>query len=100
MLGLGETDEEIEQAMSDLRASGVEALTLGQYMQPTKRHLLVKDWVTPEKFDYWKKRGDEIGFLYTASGPLVRSSYRAGEYYLKNIIQKRQEKQETVINNC
>jgi lipoic acid synthetase len=89
MLGLGETDEEIEQALSDLREAGVEALTLGQYMQPTKRHLLVKEWVTPQKFDYWKKRGDELGFLYTASGPLVRSSYRAGEFYLKNIVNTR-----------
>jgi lipoyl synthase len=85
--------------MMDLREVGVEALTLGQYMQPTKRHLLVKEWVTPEKFDYWKTKGDELGFLYTASGPLVRSSYRAGEYYLKNIIQKRQANQETVIND-
>lgn len=96
MLGLGETDDEIEQALVDLRAIGVEALTLGQYMQPTKRHLLVKEWVTPEKFDYWKKRGDELGFLYTASGPLVRSSYRAGEFYLRNIIKKRNESSKNV----
>ena len=96
MLGLGEDDSEIERAMSDLREAGVEALTLGQYMQPTKRHLFVKDWVTPEKFDYWKQRGDEMGFLYTASGPLVRSSYRAGEFYLKNIIlsQKKEKVQD------
>ena len=89
MLGLGESDEEIEQALLDLRNAGVEALTLGQYMQPTKRHLLVKEWVTPEKFDFWKEKGDELGFLYTASGPLVRSSYKAGEFYLKNIIENK-----------
>lgn len=100
MLGLGEEDSEIEQAMTDLREAGVQALTLGQYMQPTKRHLLVKDWVTPEKFDYWKQRGDEMGFLYTASGPLVRSSYRAGEFYLKNIImlQKKEKVQDAVAS--
>ncbi|KAF7639536.1 hypothetical protein Mgra_00000865 [Meloidogyne graminicola] len=75
MLGLGEEDEEIEQAMKDLRSVGVEALTLGQYIQPTKRHMAVKHFVTPQKFQQWKKKGDEMG--YTASGPLVRSSYRA-----------------------
>uniref|UniRef100_A0AC35F5Y8 Lipoyl synthase, mitochondrial n=1 Tax=Panagrolaimus sp. PS1159 TaxID=55785 RepID=A0AC35F5Y8_9BILA len=99
MLGLGESDEETEQALCDLRNAGVEALTLGQYMQPTKRHLLVKEWVTPEKFDYWKQRGDELGFLYTASGPLVRSSYKAGEFYLKNIIEKKKLKTSTAFKN-
>ncbi|CAD5215474.1 unnamed protein product [Bursaphelenchus okinawaensis] len=89
MLGLGEEEEEILQTMKDLRDVGVEALTLGQYMQPTKRHLLVKDWVTPRKFDELKAVGDEMGFLYVASGPLVRSSYRAGEFYLKNIVNRR-----------
>lgn len=89
MLGLGETDEEILEAMKDMRAKGVDALTLGQYMQPTKRHLLVKEWVTPEKFDEWKKVGDDLGFLYTASGPLVRSSYRAGEFFLASVVNSR-----------
>uniref|UniRef100_A0A7E4W7I5 Lipoyl synthase, mitochondrial n=1 Tax=Panagrellus redivivus TaxID=6233 RepID=A0A7E4W7I5_PANRE len=99
MLGLGESDEEVEQTLVDLRNAGVEALTLGQYMQPTKRHLLVKDWVTPAKFDYWKERGDELGFLYTASGPLVRSSYRAGEFYLKNIVEGRKGKKVPVAES-
>ncbi|KAI6215108.1 RNA helicase [Aphelenchoides besseyi] len=89
MLGLGEADAEIVEAMRDLRAVGVEALTLGQYMQPTKRHLMVKEWIAPDKFDELKKLGEEMGFLYVASGPLVRSSYRAGEFYLKNIVEKR-----------
>ncbi|KAI6177173.1 Lipoyl synthase, mitochondrial [Aphelenchoides bicaudatus] len=101
MLGLGEADQEIFEAMKDLRTAGVEALTLGQYMQPTKRHLRVHEWVTPEKFEELKKVGEDMGFLYVASGPLVRSSYRAGEFYLKNIIQKRQKEapvtHETVI---
>ncbi|VDN55234.1 unnamed protein product [Dracunculus medinensis] len=88
MLGLGETDSEVIETLKDLRSVGVQALTLGQYMQPTKRHLLVKEWITPEKFEYWKKLGDELGFLYTASGPLVRSSYKAGEYFLSNIVKR------------
>uniref|UniRef100_A0A183CJJ0 Lipoyl synthase, mitochondrial n=1 Tax=Globodera pallida TaxID=36090 RepID=A0A183CJJ0_GLOPA len=85
MLGLGEADQEVEEAMRDLRLVGVEALTLGQYMQPTKRHLAVTEWVSPAKFDRWRELGEQLGFVYTASGPLVRSSYRAGEFYLKNV---------------
>lgn len=91
MLGLGETDEEVEQTMRDLRHVGVDALTLGQYMQPTKRHLKVIEYVTPEKFKTWESRGNQLGFLYTASGPLVRSSYKAGEYFLTNILKQRQK---------
>ena len=90
MLGLGEHRSEIIAAMRDLRDAGVEALTLGQYMQPTKRHLLVKEWVAPEIFDELKTVGEQMGFLYVASGPLVRSSYRAGEFYLKSIVEGRQ----------
>jgi len=89
MVGLGETDEEVKQTMLDLREVGVDCLTLGQYMQPTKRHLKVKEYVTPDKFAYWQRVGDELGFLYTASGPLVRSSYKAGEFFLQNIVEKR-----------
>jgi lipoic acid synthetase len=63
MLGVGETDGEVEQAMLDLRSVGVEAITLGQYMQPTKRHLAVKEWVTPDKFNFWKEKGDKMGFV-------------------------------------
>merc|ERR1711956_159074 len=91
MLGLGEKDEEVEQTMQDLRAVGVDCLTLGQYMQPTKRHLKVVEYVTPEKYAHWEKRGMELGFLYTASGPLVRSSYKAGEFFIKNIIDSKRE---------
>ena len=91
MLGLGETDEEVETTMKDLRSVGVDCLTLGQYMQPTKRHLKVVEYVTPEKFAHWEKVGKELGFLYTASGPLVRSSYKAGEFFIKNIVEHRQK---------
>jgi len=89
MLGLGETDEEVLQTMRDLREIDVDVVTFGQYMQPTKRHLKVKEYVTPEKFAFWESKADEMGFLYCASGPLVRSSYKAGEFYLKNILKKK-----------
>uniref|UniRef100_A0A5S6QGS6 Lipoyl synthase, mitochondrial n=1 Tax=Trichuris muris TaxID=70415 RepID=A0A5S6QGS6_TRIMR len=89
MLGLGESEEEVLATMQDLRDHGVDCLTLGQYMQPTRRHLLVKEFVTQEMFDRLKCAGDRLGFLYTASGPLVRSSYRAGEFFLKNIVSRR-----------
>jgi lipoic acid synthetase len=72
MLGLGETDEELKEAMADLRAIDVDILTLGQYLQPTPLHLTVKEYVTPEKFDFWKTYGESIGFRYVASGPLVK----------------------------
>lgn len=96
MLGLGERDEEVEQTMKDLREVGVECLTLGQYMQPTKRHIKVIEYVTPEKFAHWEKRGNEMGFLYTASGPLVRSSYKAGEFFIKNIVDSKKRQSESV----
>lgn len=95
MLGLGETDDEIEQTMRDLRASAVDCLTLGQYMQPTKRHLNVIEYVEPNKFKYWETRGNQLGFLYTASGPLVRSSYKAGEFFITSILKNRQMRQES-----
>ncbi|KAL6257194.1 hypothetical protein P5V15_012123 [Pogonomyrmex californicus] len=93
MLGLGETDQEVEQTMRDLRDVGVDAITLGQYMQPTKRHLKVIEYVTPQKFKAWESIGNQLGFLYTASGPLVRSSYKAGEYFLTNILKRRKKQQ-------
>lgn len=94
MLGLGETDAEIETTMRDLREAGVDCVTLGQYMQPTKRHLSVIEYVTPEKFKVWEEKGKEIGFLYTASGPLVRSSYKAGEFFISSILKSRRENPE------
>ncbi|XP_017273098.1 lipoyl synthase, mitochondrial [Kryptolebias marmoratus] len=89
MLGLGETDQQIISTMRELREAGVDCLTLGQYMQPTKRHLKVEEYVTPDKFAHWEEVGNEMGFIYTASGPLVRSSYKAGEFFLKNLLKKR-----------
>jgi len=83
MLGLGEAAGEVEEAMRDLRAHGVEILTFGQYLRPSEWHLPVVDWVTPEAFEAWRARGLELGFRYVASGPLVRSSYRAAELFLR-----------------
>lgn len=77
MLGLGETDEEIATAMDDMRAQGVDILTLGQYLRPTPNHLAIERWVTPEEFERYREWALEKGFLECVSGPLVRSSYRA-----------------------
>jgi len=80
MLGLGEEEGEILAAMDDLRAVGVQVLTLGQYLRPTPEHLPVVAYVTPEKFEEYRKIGLEKGFQHVASGPLVRSSYHAAEF--------------------
>lgn len=93
MLGLGESDEEVLQSMKDLREVGCDVVTFGQYLQPQRRHIKVQDFVTPEKFNHWKQVADEMGFLYCASGPLVRSSYRAGEFFMKGIIEKQKNSQ-------
>eukprot|EP00440_Ansanella_granifera_P036412 gb/GFBE01039511.1/.p1 GENE.gb/GFBE01039511.1/~~gb/GFBE01039511.1/.p1 ORF type:complete len:391 (+),score=74.31 gb/GFBE01039511.1/:1-1173(+) len=87
MLGLGETDEEVHQVLRDLKDVGVEIVTFGQYLQPTKRHMKVTRYVTPEEFDQWRVAGEALG-LHVASGPMVRSSYRAGEFF-KDILKTR-----------
>ncbi|KAJ3659301.1 hypothetical protein Zmor_010997 [Zophobas morio] len=89
MLGLGETDQEIHQTLEDLKAAGVDCVTLGQYIQPTKRHMMVTEYVTPEKFQHWERVGNDMKFLYVASGPLVRSSYKAGEFFIASILKNR-----------
>lgn len=89
MLGLGETDEQVMRTLKDLRKIDVDAVTLGQYMRPTKGHMKVVEYVHPDKFAYWEKVGNDLGFVYTASGPLVRSSYKAGEFFLKNVLRSR-----------
>lgn len=95
MLGLGETDEEIMETLRDLRAVGCDVITFGQYLQPTERHLKVIEFITPEKFKYWQDVAEGMGFLYVASGPLVRSSYRAGEFFMEGVIRKnKQENQD------
>lgn len=88
MLGFGEKDGEVLETMHQLRAKGVDVLTLGQYLRPSEKYLPVQEYVPQEKWDFFKMMGEELGFLYVASGPLVRSSYRAGELFLKNVIRK------------
>ena len=80
MLGLGETDQEVEESMDDLRSVGVDILTLGQYLQPTKEHLPVAEYIHPDRFRRFKEVGMSKGFRYVESGPLVRSSYHAEKH--------------------
>ena len=80
MLGLGETEEEVIETMEDLRSVNVDILTLGQYLQPTPKHLFVQEFITPEQFQYYKDLGLKMGYKYVESGPLVRSSYRAEKH--------------------
>lgn len=89
MLGLGETDSELQEAFRDLRSVGVDVLTLGQYLRPSDWHLKVEEYVPPGRFADLKETAERLGFLYVASGPLVRSSYRAGEFFLEAILRGR-----------
>lgn len=89
MLGLGETEEQLWATLKELRTVDVDVVTFGQYMRPTKRHMKVEEYVTPATFELWKKRALDLGFLYCASGPLVRSSYKAGEAFIENVLKKR-----------
>jgi lipoic acid synthetase len=80
MLGLGETHQEILETMEDLRSVKVDILTLGQYLQPTLRHLPIAEFVSPERFEEYRETGLKMGFRYVESGPLVRSSYHAEKH--------------------
>ena len=84
MLGLGETDAEVRATMSDLRAAGVDILTLGQYLRPTANHLSVERFVRPDEFETYRQKALSLGFLECVSGPLVRSSYRAEQALARN----------------
>jgi lipoic acid synthetase len=90
MLGHGESAAEVRQTLADLRSVGVDVVTFGQYLRPSRRHMPVKQYVTPEEFAAWQVEADAMGFKYVASGPLVRSSYKAGEFFLKNLVKERQ----------
>ncbi|RKF78765.1 Lipoyl synthase, mitochondrial [Golovinomyces cichoracearum] len=89
MLGLGETEKEIWATLRELRKIDVDVVTFGQYMQPTKSHMKVEKYVTPQAFEFWRQCALDLGFLYCASGPLVRSSYKAGEAFIENVLKKR-----------
>jgi lipoic acid synthetase len=89
MLGLGETHAEVVESLHALRDAGVEFLTLGQYLRPTAQHAPVREWVTPERFFDLQLLGEKLGFRYVASGPLVRSSYKAGEFFAARLVRER-----------
>ncbi|KAL4739130.1 mitochondrial Lipoyl synthase [Aspergillus similis] len=99
MLGLGETEEQLWDALRQLRAVNVDVVTFGQYMRPTKRHMAVHEYVTPDRFELWRQRALDMGFLYCASGPLVRSSYKAGEAFIENVLKKRRSGAPEVSHN-
>lgn len=88
MVGFGETDDEVLETMRDIRSTGAEFCTLGQYLQPDKTKLAVNVYIHPDKFKWYEKKGLEMGFDYVASGPLVRSSYQAGEHYIQSRLRK------------
>ena len=86
MVGIGETDDEVVETLRDLRAAGVDIVTLGQYLRPSQKHLAVERFVPPAQFDAWASEARAMGFLYAASGPLVRSSYKAAEVFVRTVL--------------
>jgi lipoic acid synthetase len=88
MVGLGETEEEVVEIMHDVRNAGVSLFTIGQYLQPTKKHLEVKEYITPEQFQHYHDIGMKMGFANVESGPLVRSSYMAEKSFLESKLKK------------
>jgi lipoic acid synthetase len=89
MLGLGEYDHEVYRTLSDLREADVDVVTLGQYLRPSRTHLEVESYVHPHAFETWRRVAeDELGFLYCASGPMVRSSYKAGELFVDAVLRE------------
>ncbi|XP_062110213.1 lipoyl synthase 2, mitochondrial-like [Humulus lupulus] len=87
MLGCRETPDQVMKTMEKVRAAGVDVMTFGQYMRPSKRHMHASEHITPEAFEKYRVLGMDMGFRYVASGPMVRSSYKAGEYYIKSMIE-------------
>lgn len=97
MLGLGETREEVVQTLRDLRSVGVDAVTIGQYLRPTMRHLPVAEYIHPNEFKEYETIGEELGFAFVASGPFIRSSYNAIEFS-KKVMANRLALMETPAN--
>jgi len=90
MLGLGETEGEVLDTLRDLREARVDIVTIGQYLRPSAWHLPVNAYVPPERFEAHRRQAEDLGFLYCAAGPLIRSSYRAGELFLESVLRKRE----------
>lgn len=97
MLGLGETKDEVIKTLKDLRAIGVDAVTIGQYLRPTMRHLPVNEFIHPNEFKEYEKIGEDMGFAFVASGPFIRSSYNAIEFS-KKVMSERLKKQEVAAS--
>ncbi|HZH98763.1 MAG TPA: lipoyl synthase, partial [Fimbriimonadaceae bacterium] len=93
MLGLGETRDEVLKTLRDLKAIGVDAVTIGQYLRPTMKHLPVVSFIHPNEFKEYEKIGEDMGFAFVASGPFIRSSYNAIEFS-KKVMAERLEKLE------
>jgi lipoic acid synthetase len=89
MVGLGETRAEVLEALELLRAADVDFLTIGQYLQPSREYVPVKEYVEPAQFADYQVLGEKMGFRYVASGPLVRSSYKAGEFFFERMVRER-----------
>ena len=85
-MGLGETSEEVVATMRDLRARDVDILTLGQYLQPTRKHVPVAEFLHPDRFREYEEQGTQLGFRYVAAGPMVRSSYKAAEFFVEKML--------------
>ena len=94
MLGLGETHEELLEAYSDIREFDVDVLTLGQYLRPSLKHLPVERFVSPEDFKLYEQEAMQTGFMYVASGPMVRSSYKAAEFFIEGMIRNKKQSKE------
>jgi lipoic acid synthetase len=88
MLGLGEREDEVIQSMKDLREINVDILAIGQYLRPSGWHLRVEEYVHPSTFEHYRELGESLGFRFVTAGPLVRTSYRAGEFFMENLIRK------------
>ena len=96
MVGIGETSEEVHEAMHALREADVDFLTIGQYLRPTRQHAPVRDYIEPSRFAEWQVTGEKMGFGYVASGPLVRSSYKAGEFFFEKMVRERRNAPESL----
>ncbi|XP_058770556.1 lipoyl synthase 1, mitochondrial-like [Vicia villosa] len=100
ILGCGETPDQIVKAMEKVRVAGVDVMTFGQYMRPSKRHMPVSEYITHEAFEKYQTLGMEMGFRYVASGPMVRSSYKAGEFYIKSMIESDRAASSSKLSTC
>jgi lipoic acid synthetase len=98
MLGLGETEADIKKTMHDLKKAQVDILTIGQYLRPSQGHVPIIEYISPDRFEHYKRVAEEFGFLYVAAGPFVRSSYRAGEFFVESLLRKTGNVTSQVIN--